>query len=150
MKIIPEMLRKTLNGVVLFFFGSVSLLIVYGIATGFPITLGGWIYRAKNLKVLFLAALVSWILHLILGPEGAQNGVLKFKRRLESAVQDQRHDRPDSAVERQRGRGEGPGRGHSGFRRGRRRHHLRGERAEGRVAPADVIYYRSTFVRNVI
>ena len=90
MKIIPEMLRKTLNGVVLFFFGSVSLLIVYGIATGFPITLGGWIYRAKNLKVLFLAALVSWILHLILGPEGAQNGVLKFKRRLESAVQDQR------------------------------------------------------------
>ena len=87
---IPGTVRKSLNGMTLLFLGAVTALIIYGIATGLPLTLGTWTYKAKNFKVLFLAALALWALHLILDPEGPKRGILKFKNRLEQVAQNPR------------------------------------------------------------
>lgn len=82
-----QSLRKTINGVVLCLFSALSLLIVYGIATGLPITVGSWIYRAKSFKVLSIGVIILWVLHLALDAEGPKKGLLKFKNSVELAAQ---------------------------------------------------------------
>jgi hypothetical protein len=86
-EMIPAILRKILDGVMLFLLSALSLLIVYGIVTGLPITIGGWVYKGKSFKTLCLIALALWALHCVLDAEGPKRGFLKFKNRLEQAAQ---------------------------------------------------------------
>lgn len=80
-------LKKILRPVVLLLFWACVSLIIYGIITGLPISIGAWSYRAKNLKGLSCLALVLWILCLSAHPAGPREGVLRFKASLEQALQ---------------------------------------------------------------
>lgn len=84
---ISERIKKAVNVIVLFLFIFVALFFLYGVATGLPVNAGEWTYRAKNFKGLILIALSLWALHLTLHPQGPIEGVLRFKRITEHALQ---------------------------------------------------------------
>ncbi len=81
-----ENLRKPLDCIVLLLFALICLFFLYGVATGLPISIGEWTYRAKNFKGLVLIGLGFWAVHLALHPQGPKEGILQFKRSAEQAL----------------------------------------------------------------